>query len=215
MDTLPRLPSTPTQAPEALFESSEAYHLTPSLVLLEACKSGELPVVELMLQIQSPNLRDSYGATPLMWAAASGHTQIVDRLLEHPELDIDAQDHQGCSALMRSVQAGHADIALRLLIEPCNPDLVDHQGCSALMQSIALNDCLLPTLLLPFSNPNLHDHAGRSARDHAQAANLPLLVSILDAFTGSQQAQNSAQALRDSTRNGTAKTFLLPKTPPS
>jgi ankyrin repeat protein len=52
---------------------------------------------------------DSQGRTPLMIAAAYGHTEVV-RLLVSEDVPLDTQNHDGLTALMIAGQSGHPDI---------------------------------------------------------------------------------------------------------
>jgi ankyrin repeat protein len=60
---------------------------------------------------------DSQGRTPLMIAAAYGHTEVV-RLLVSEDVPLDVQNHDGMTALMLAVQFGHTDIVEILTKKP-------------------------------------------------------------------------------------------------
>jgi ankyrin repeat protein len=55
------------------------------------------------------NAQDVNGWTALISAAQSGHTHIVDSLLQHPDIDINIRDNDGWTALTRAVDGGHTE----------------------------------------------------------------------------------------------------------
>jgi hypothetical protein len=61
------------------------------------------------------NAQDVNGWTALISAAQSGHTDIVDLLLQHPDIDINIRDNHGWTALTRAVDGGHTESVRRLL----------------------------------------------------------------------------------------------------
>merc|ERR1711983_277543 len=69
--------------------------------MLEACKSGETKVVQLLLERCSSeesglNIKDQRGQTPLMAACFFGHKDIVQLLLDHSKrIELNAKDNYG------------------------------------------------------------------------------------------------------------------------
>ena len=56
--------------------------LVSAQALVEAAKTGNLPVVrQLLTQGENPNLADSIGRTALMKASEEGHLEVVESLL--------------------------------------------------------------------------------------------------------------------------------------
>lgn len=58
----------------------------------------------------SPNLNDSYGRTPLWYAAANGREAIVRLLLDTDNIDINAKDDNGRTPLLYAAWCGHEAI---------------------------------------------------------------------------------------------------------
>jgi hypothetical protein len=75
--------------------------------------------VSFFLQLPSNvkvNVQDNNGCTALSSAAKDGHKDIIELLLQHPDININIQDNDGWTALTRAVDGGHAD-TVRLLLE--------------------------------------------------------------------------------------------------
>ena len=53
-----------------------------------------------------------------MFAAQNGHTVTVERLLQTPGINVNAQNRRGASALIGAAKNGHVTIADRLLQMP-------------------------------------------------------------------------------------------------
>lgn len=68
-----------------------------------------LEVVTRLLKVQgiNVNLRNNFGETPLIAAAAKGLGKIVDRLLAEKGIDVTARDNSGMTALKAAAREGH------------------------------------------------------------------------------------------------------------
>lgn len=62
------------------------------------------------------NVRDQYGATPLMYAAYNNHPGVIAALLAH-NADPNAQDHLKMTALMQAVQYSRSPACTALLLK--------------------------------------------------------------------------------------------------
>ncbi|KAG0285119.1 hypothetical protein BGZ96_010550 [Linnemannia gamsii] len=93
------------------------------------------------------NRMDAYGTTPLHRAVTANQIDAVDRLLEHPRLNINEKDlESGWTALHRALYLGHLRIALLLLQhKDLNASIEDKDGNTALDVSLAT----LPISLQP------------------------------------------------------------------
>jgi ankyrin repeat protein len=78
----------------------------------------------------SPNSRDARGWTPLMFAAMSGKTEIVELLLS-AGADVNARAADGSSALLEAALWRHDDVVELLLKSGADPDSPDDQGWTA------------------------------------------------------------------------------------
>ncbi len=68
--------------------------------LHDACRRGNLDSVEECLLNRIPvNLPDRSGNTPLHWAAHSGHTDCLNRLLAVPHIKLNATNRLGDTPL--------------------------------------------------------------------------------------------------------------------
>ena len=102
---------------------------------LEACAMGNLARVESLLErgvevntTGVPDTGDSVlsGTTGLMMAAMSGQTEVVERLIRLPELDINRRGLGQNSALTFAAGQGNTEILLTLLrsgLKICNSSL--------------------------------------------------------------------------------------------
>ncbi|KAI3043621.1 hypothetical protein CBS147353_11836 [Aspergillus niger] len=83
-----------------------------------AAERGHTKIVNLFLEhgdCLDINLPTQTGETPLCRAAAAGHHDVVDLLLQDPQLDVNRVDLIGRSPLCWAVYAGHFNVVRRLL----------------------------------------------------------------------------------------------------
>jgi len=82
-----------------------------------------------VLSSNGPDLKDSYGRTPLWWAAAGGHKGVVKLLLETGKVDADVKDKYGQTPLSRAAERGHEGV-VKLLLETgkVDADVKDQYG---------------------------------------------------------------------------------------
>jgi ankyrin repeat protein len=78
------------------------------------------------------NTSDAHGRTPLMEAAAHGHTAVVEALLGHAA-DVRARDRYGDNALLLAVRGGHPILVDRLLAAGADTNAADANGNTPLM----------------------------------------------------------------------------------
>jgi ankyrin repeat protein len=79
---------------------------------------GVCDAVQLLISSDSPNLKDSYGRTPLSWAAIRGHEAVVKLLLETGKVDADSKDSGGQTPLPWAAFSGHEAVVKLLLHSP-------------------------------------------------------------------------------------------------
>lgn len=103
---------------------------------LNAAEIGNIQKIKKMLNSGIINMQDHNGYTALVLAASQGHENIVELLLQHPNINVNAQSSSGDTALMQSVWYGFTTIAKRLSEHPAiNVNLQDDLGRNALMSA--------------------------------------------------------------------------------
>jgi ankyrin repeat protein len=81
------------------------------------------------------NARASDGKTALMKACEKGRETAVRVLLQHPQIDVDAQDDKHFTALLHAVSAHHEGIAKALLARGASVQPDERAGTSALIEA--------------------------------------------------------------------------------
>jgi ankyrin repeat protein len=122
---------------------SVIYHVLPAVNLgarpafwgeiHDAAKNGDLAKVVAMLQAD-PSLvskTDSYGATPLHWAAMNGHKEIVQLLLSN-KAEVNLKVSDGTTPLITAAIFGHREVVDLLLANGANVKARNSDGMTAL-----------------------------------------------------------------------------------
>lgn len=100
--------------------------------LLTACDSMAdeervLETVKKLLEFGAIiNCKDRQGQTPLMFAAARGHTEVVRLLIDQASLE--ATDNEGLTALFHGVNSKNAEIVEMLLKAGSVTDIINRRG---------------------------------------------------------------------------------------
>ena len=92
--------------------------------LLQVAQTGteRLQLAEkLLAEGADATLTDSYGYTPLHWAAVNGHVKMTELLLLKTNADIDARNDRDLTPLFLAAQNGQVDVARVLLTHGANP----------------------------------------------------------------------------------------------
>ena len=98
-----------------------------------------------------PNEYQSQQITALMFASKYGKTLLVELLVQHPGLKLDAQDSQKFTSLLYAVNAEHGDIARKLLEAGANPDIPSRDGTLAADLAASKNMPTLQSIIKHFS----------------------------------------------------------------
>jgi hypothetical protein len=77
---------------------------------------GHEAIVQLLLANNRvhPDLKDTYGRTPLWWAARNGHEVVVKLLLANDRVDQDSKDKNGRTPLWWAIQYKHEAVVKML-----------------------------------------------------------------------------------------------------
>ena len=105
----------------------------PKKTLLNAARDGDLAKVMAMLALGvDVNVRtESNGYTPLIWASAQGHAEVVHTLLGG-KADVNAQAKDLQTALMKACEKGHLEVVAPLLGAGADVNARTEQGITAL-----------------------------------------------------------------------------------
>jgi ankyrin repeat protein len=97
--------------------------------LMVASVKGHVAAVRQLLSSGAdPNLRDIYGWTPLMRAVYEEREQVVQALLEQPEVNLNAKNDQGATALHLAATKGNEALTRSLLLAGADPSMGDRKG---------------------------------------------------------------------------------------
>jgi ankyrin repeat domain-containing protein 50 len=129
----------------------------PTFTLLHlAAYFGNLPWAKLLLEKKSSDgipfrryisRKDSYGRTPLFWAATHGHRDVVELLLEHGA-QINTRDRSHLTPLHIAVTGQHKEVVALLLSRSARIEDKASYDETPLMRAIQANSKDIVTLLL-------------------------------------------------------------------
>lgn len=107
---------------------------TLELLLLEAARKNDSREVRVLLGLGAhPNLPEKDGTTALHYAAKSGNADMLDALLEHPRIIVDARDEDSVTPLMTAARYGHAHAIEKLAAKKADVAAEDRHSKTALM----------------------------------------------------------------------------------
>jgi len=104
-----------------------------NLRFLKSCQDGDLGQVEKSVMFADVNvIEKNDGNTGLMIAARDAHANVVNYLLDNPEVDVNLGNKFGYTALMLAAQNGNLEIVDMLLeIDNVDLDVVNKAGRKA------------------------------------------------------------------------------------
>ena len=156
----------------------------------DAAADGKLEAVKQILRkdARQVNARDSVGATPLHWAAAEGHPEVVTLLLASGA-DVNAQATNGVTPLKSAAHRGQVDTATLLLAHGADVDLTDKEGQTSLHNAAFRGHLAVVRLLVAHkANVNARD-LRKSTPLHSAAAGGNL--GVVDLLLGSRADVNA------------------------
>ncbi len=120
-------------------------------------------VAALLRRGDNPNFLDSFGRTPLSYAAAFGNTAMVKLLLDG-DARIDYRDTFGSTALHWAAEIGRTEAVKQLLSAKSPVDATNKQGITPLMLAAGGNKGdTVRVLLNAGADPRKQDFTGRDA----------------------------------------------------
>jgi ankyrin repeat protein len=149
-------------------------------VFLESVEDSDAVVVNLFLVAgMNPNGATSYGWTPLMHAALSGHAEIVKTLIEMGA-EVNANGGEGFTALTLAAGSGRTDTLEVLLQAGAHVNTQDGDGWTALMYaSGAGHTKIVKALLESHAEVNLQNNEGNTALALAELHGHKTIVEML------------------------------------
>ncbi|KAK4078540.1 uncharacterized protein Triagg1_2871 [Trichoderma aggressivum f. europaeum] len=108
--------------------------------------------VDYLLQTGcSPDLKDTYGRTPLSWAAKNGSVAVIAQLLATGQVEADSKDEWNNTPLFNAIKHNHED-AVKLLLEAgVNANSKNgHYMSTPLLQASANGNVAIVRLLLKY-----------------------------------------------------------------
>lgn len=150
--------------------------------LMIASRTGSVPGVKLLIdhgaKIDAVDL--NHEQTALMWAAAEGHSDIVDLLLKSGA-DPKLVSKGGFNALVFAVQHGDAKSTSSLIAAGLSPDYVVPSGPSVLQIAVLAGKTTTADVLMKSgANVNIADKSGFTPLHMAaQSGNLKIVETLL------------------------------------
>lgn len=171
-----RLPKTLTdvaQQPIILAKKTSSYPLHEAIVQRQSEKAQGL------INAKTINERNAKRQTPLMLAAATGNTAIMDKLVAKGAM-LTAVDRNGYTALLYAIESQQIEAALWLWPLVHGDNCVDRRGVSALMLAAAFG--MMPVVAAYCSQADHTrdvDRKGMNALHHAASNNQKGIVAYL------------------------------------
>lgn len=121
--------------------------MKPETAFIRACSTGKSEVVrELVDAGLSPDTRDKYGLTGLIWAARKGQIEVARELLA-AGADLEAKDQRDRTAIFHAIAYKRHAFVEYLIAQKANPNLIDLHNWSPLdLATIPRNDRIMAIL---------------------------------------------------------------------
>ncbi|KFY05410.1 hypothetical protein V491_09146, partial [Pseudogymnoascus sp. VKM F-3775] len=135
----------------------------------------------------NPDYRDSFGRTPLSWAAGNGQDVVVKQLLATAGVDANAIDYHGQTPIFRASQNGH-DVVVKLLLATAgvNTNAIDNYGQTPIYRAVQNGHDVVVKLLLatPGVNADATDTSNQTPLFWAAWKGADVMVKLLLATSG-------------------------------
>ena len=139
---------------------------------VKLCDAGDIEGVQAAIDNGADvNEANDWGETGLMCALNSGHNNVVQVLLHHPQIDVNKVDHHGRSALHLAVihdnHEGLAALLARNDILTTSINQRDHRGHAPIMVAVHFNsvNCFHLLLTNPLVDLETRDNHQRSPQE--------------------------------------------------
>jgi len=153
---------------------------TGEMVLMTCARTGSLTAVRLLLEKGAdPTGRETrWEQTALMWALASGHSQVARTLIEH-DANINARSSGGFTPLLFATQQNDLDSVRLLLAKGANLNhATEEYGNALTVASASGHEALGLFLLEQGAEPDRPDAHGVTALHYTMAQGLSLINSL-------------------------------------
>ncbi|XP_070611339.1 ankyrin repeat domain-containing protein 26-like isoform X4 [Erythrolamprus reginae] len=145
--SLNEVPVACASAPGAICSGGYNLEIRDLSKLHRAAAEGDLGEVRNLLRKHSLNERDKAGRTPLHFACANGHTEMVTYLVDN-RCKLDSCDKEKRSPLMKAVECQQEFCAVYLLEHGADPNLKDIDKNTALHFAASNSNVYLAKYLL-------------------------------------------------------------------
>jgi tRNA A-37 threonylcarbamoyl transferase component Bud32 len=116
-------------------------------MLVRMAAQGDKNVFSAGLSNRDPNFKNFQGITPLMAAAANGHSDLVASIVSLGAV-VDDRDPNGQTALMQAAHRGHVAAVQTLLSFNASVNAMDHRGLTALDYAVAADQTAAIEMLI-------------------------------------------------------------------
>ncbi|XP_035314388.1 ankyrin repeat domain-containing protein 20B isoform X1 [Cricetulus griseus] len=147
----------------------------------KAARLGDVARVQCRLELakNGANDRDRNSRTPLHYACAHGHPDVVTLLLDW-NCDIDLCDSYNSTPLIKASQYDHEECMTILLEHGANPNATDNSGSTALHYAVFIENISMTTKLLEYNaDANITNKGGVSPLILAQLGSNENLTKLL------------------------------------
>ena len=158
--------------------------------LLEACKSGEVEEVKSLMNSGAPFTTDWLGASPLHFAAANGHANVIEVLLR-AGVSRDTRTKVDRTPLHVAAQEGHLDIVNLLISNGADVDAKDLLRMTPLHWAVERGyfDCV-EALLSQGADADLTNKFDKTPIDIALDSAQTEMVNLLQKYSNHSNNRN-------------------------
>ncbi|XP_049989266.1 ankyrin repeat domain-containing protein 7-like [Alexandromys fortis] len=118
-----------------------------------AAAVGDVALVERLINASEHHVNecDRRHRSPLHYASAHNHPNVVRLLSSHDCTDINMKDDEGCTPLIKATQRDNLECVAILLMHGADPNIVDDSGYAALHYAICRGNIPVVRKLLEYN----------------------------------------------------------------